>query len=78
MDNELIAALRDELNDVVKYCTMSEGCEHGSILRDIAHEEYQHAKNIHAILEMRGAEIPDMSAQWQTARLTLFGKSRLA
>lgn len=73
MDNELITALRDELGDVVKYCAMSEKCEYGSILRDIAHEEYQHAKNIYAILEMRGTEIPDMSVQWQAARAALFG-----
>ncbi len=75
MDNELIAALRDELHDVVKYCDMAKRCEYGSILTDIAAEEMQHAKNIKSILEMSGATVPDMSEDWAASRHALYGEN---
>ncbi len=72
MGNELIAALRDELHDVVKYCDMAKRCEYGSILTDIAAEEMQHAKNIKSILEMSGEVVPDMSEDWAISQHALF------
>lgn len=70
MDN-LIAALHDELHDVMKYVEMSKHCDYGSILCDIAHEEMQHAKNIEVLIEMNGGVAPDMSAEWQGAKSAL-------
>lgn len=74
-NNAIIAALHDELHDVVKYMDMARGNEYGSILRDIAAEEMQHAKNLKAILKMSGAEIPDMAVEWHEARHALYDEN---
>lgn len=72
--DEIIKAIADELSDVVNYMHMAQGCEYGSILKDIAAEEMQHAKNLRSILELDGKSVPDMSEQWQSARTALYGE----
>lgn len=52
---------------------MAHDCEHGSILKDIAAEEMQHARNLQGILEMEGKPVPDMAEQWKAARMALYG-----
>lgn len=53
--DEITKAIADELSDVVKYMNMAHNCEHGSILKDIAAEEMQHARNLRSILEMEAS-----------------------
>lgn len=72
MYDEIVAAIADELEDVVKYTDMAKGCEYGSILRDIAAEEMQHARNLRNILEIQGESPPDMTEQWSKARTALY------
>lgn len=71
MYDEIVAAIADELEDVVKYTDMAKGCKYGSILKDIAAEEMQHARNLRNILEMQGEPLPDMTEQWGKARTAL-------
>lgn len=66
--DEIKKAIADELADVMKYMNMAKDCEHGSVLEDIAAEEFQHAKNLQDIL---GEEI--LPEQWQMAREALYG-----
>lgn len=72
MYDEIVAAIADELADVVKYTDMAKGCEYGPILRDIAAEEMQHARNLRNILEIQGESLPDMTEQWSKARTALY------
>ena len=72
MYDEIVAAIADELADVVKYTDMAKECKYGSILKDIAAEEMQHAKNLRSILEMQGESLPDMTEQWSKARMALY------
>lgn len=72
--DEITKAIADELSDVVKYMNMAHNCEHGSILKDIAAEEMQHARNLRSILEMEGEPIPDMAEQWKAACVALCGE----
>ena len=72
--DEITKAIADELSDVVKYMRMAQGCEHSSILKDIAAEEMQHARNLRGILELEGEPVPDMAEQWKTARTALYGE----
>lgn len=71
--DEISKAIADELSDVVKYTGMAKGSEYGSILRDIAAEEMQHARNLRSILEMKGEPIPDMPDLWSAAHEALYG-----
>lgn len=72
--DEITKAIADELSDVVKYMNMAHNCEHGSILKDIAAEEMQHAKNLRSILEMEGKPLPDLTEEWRAARAALYGE----
>lgn len=71
--SELVNSLRDELHDVVKYSELARHDEYGSILKDIAHEEMQHAEHLKHILKAEGADIPDMSKEWDAAHHALCG-----
>ena len=73
MDN-ITASLADELQDVVKYSEMARHSEYGSMLKDIAREEMQHAKNLRSILEMEGKPVPDLTEEWRAARAALYGE----
>lgn len=59
----------------MKYMRMAQGCEYGSILKDIAAEEMQHAKNLRSILEMEGEPVPDMAEQWKAACTALYDET---
>lgn len=72
--DEITKAIADELSDVVKYMHMAHNCEQGSILKDIAAEEMQHARNLRSILELEGEPVPDMTEQWNAARTALYGE----
>lgn len=75
--NELVNSLLDELHDVVKYSELAKHDEYGSILKDIAHEEMQHAEHIKHILKAEGVDIPDMHEHWEAAEHALYGDTAL-
>lgn len=60
---QLPETLKEELHDVFKYIDMSKAVDndgYSQIFRDIAHEEYFHAKHIKDIILDHGDSIPNI------------------
>lgn len=61
--------LKEELHDVVEYCKLSREaeCEHDRrVLKDIARDEYSHAKHIAEMMKMHGG-YEEPTLEWEIA-----------
>jgi rubrerythrin len=78
LDKMLIDSLEDELEDIIKYDLMyNKACEHhdyeaAEMLRNIANDEYTHAKALWHELSRKGLYDPqvhtDIEGKWHTVK----------
>lgn len=78
LDKMLIESLHDELEDIIKYDRMyRDACEHhdyetAEMLRNIANDEYTHAKGLWHKLSDKGVYDPhvhtDIEDKWHTVK----------
>lgn len=68
--NKLIDSAHDEISDIQKYMDMSSEVSGsaGGVLKDIARDEYTHAKHLIEILEEGGGVPEDLKKEWKECR----------
>jgi hypothetical protein len=68
--NKLIDSAHDEISDIQKYMDMSSEVSGsaGGVLKDIAHDEYTHAKHLIEILKEDGGIPEDLEKEWKECR----------
>lgn len=67
---KMIDSANDEIEDIYKYMNLSEkstGCTSG-VLKDIAHDEYTHAKHLIELLKGNGGIPDDTMQKWEKCK----------